>query len=133
LADGMPTPSMVAVFLGGATGTIARAGIAAVTPASSGWSWSTIAVNVLGAGITGFTVAYWGRRPPSSPRARPLVVGGFAGGLTTFSTFLLDVDRLVRAGRFDVAVLFFATCALGGGAAFQVGRNLGSGIVKWSP
>lgn len=51
----------------------------------------TLSANLIGAYIIGFTIAYFSQIPQISPEARLLMITGFCGGLTTFSTFSAEV------------------------------------------
>jgi CrcB protein len=54
-----------------------------------------------------------------------IVAGGVIGSFTTFSTWILDADRLGRAGRADLAWLNIGLSLLAGFAAVAVGHWLG--------
>jgi CrcB protein len=60
----------------------------------------TLAANLLGGFLVGVAVAYLNRHPSLPPETRLLVVTGFMGGLTTFSTFSSEVVSLVERGEF---------------------------------
>ncbi len=51
----------------------------------------TLSANLIGAYIIGFAIAYFSHVPQLSPEARLLIITGFCGGLTTFSTFSAEV------------------------------------------
>ncbi|AKR43968.1 fluoride efflux transporter CrcB [Methylophilus sp. TWE2] len=51
----------------------------------------TLSANLIGAYIIGFAIAYFSQLPQLSPEARLLIITGFCGGLTTFSTFSAEV------------------------------------------
>ncbi|WP_124553560.1 fluoride efflux transporter CrcB [Methylophilus methylotrophus] len=51
----------------------------------------TLSANLIGAYIIGFAIAYFSQVPQLSPEARLLIITGFCGGLTTFSTFSAEV------------------------------------------
>ncbi|HVO54244.1 MAG TPA: fluoride efflux transporter CrcB [Solirubrobacterales bacterium] len=57
-----------------------------------------------------------------------IVAGGAIGSFTTFSTWILDADRLGRAGRADLAWLNIGLSLLAGFAAVALGHWLGSGF-----
>jgi CrcB protein len=100
-------PVLLAVGGGGFVGAVARYLI-------SGWlhrhqagpiPWGTLAVNVLGCAAIGFLmelalVAEW-----FSPRMRQVVVVGFLGSLTTFSTFGYETVALVEKGAWKLGLL----------------------------
>ncbi|PPD12764.1 MAG: fluoride efflux transporter CrcB [Methylophilus methylotrophus] len=51
----------------------------------------TLSANLIGAYIIGVAIAYFSQVPQLSPEARLLIITGFCGGLTTFSTFSAEV------------------------------------------
>lgn len=59
----------------------------------------TLAANLLGGYLIGLAVAFFASHPSLPPEWRLLVVTGFLGGLTTFSTFSAEVVTQLMAGR----------------------------------
>jgi CrcB protein len=59
----------------------------------------TLAANLLGGYLIGLAVAFFAGHPNLSPLWRLLVITGFLGGLTTFSTFSAEVTTLIQQGR----------------------------------
>ena len=59
----------------------------------------TLTANLIGGYIIGLAVAYFAQAPNIAPEWRLLIVTGFCGGLTTFSTFSAEVVTLLQAGR----------------------------------
>ena len=55
----------------------------------------TLAANLIGGFLVGVAVAYFNRHPHLAPEVRLLVITGFMGGLTTFSTFSSEVVGLI--------------------------------------
>ena len=93
-----------------------------------GLPWPLVLVNLVGCALLGVVL---GRGADS--RVRLLVGTGFCGGLTTFSTFAVEVAEALRAsdasGAFGYAVL-----SVGGGlATFQLGRMTGRAILRGRP
>src|SRR5262245_54278308 len=56
----------------------------------------TLAANLIGGYIIGLAVAFFGLYSALSPEWRLLVITGFCGGLTTFSTFSAEVVTLLQ-------------------------------------
>ena len=73
----------------------------------------TLAANLIGGYVVGVAVAFFGTYTAVAPEWRLLVITGFCGGLTTFSTFSAEVVTLMQQGR--------ALWALGAAAAHLAG------------
>jgi fluoride exporter len=109
---------LIAVALGGAAGTLLRAEVAeTLPPSSTGFPWGILLVNLVGCAVVGFVMVAALERVAPSRYFRPLVGTGFCGGLTTFSTFVVQVDLLVRAGHVPTALWYVMASLLGGLAA----------------
>ncbi len=59
----------------------------------------TLASNLIGAYVIGLGVAFFAGYPAMPAEWRLLIVTGFCGGLTTFSTFSAELVTLLRDGR----------------------------------
>jgi fluoride exporter len=94
------------------------------TPPS--WPWITFAVNLLGAFLLGYFVTRLQERLPITAYRRPLLGTGICGGLTTFSTFQLELLRMLDHGDVLLAVLYVAGSSLAG----LVGVVLGTALVR---
>jgi CrcB protein len=91
----------------------------------------TLAANLIGGYLIGVAMALFANHPGLSPEWRLLVVTGFLGGLTTFSTFSAEVVTLIQQGRVlwaaaAIAVHVFGSVAmtlLGLASATFLGRT----------
>jgi CrcB protein len=108
---------LLAIFLGGAAGGLARAVLEREWPADGrSWPWVTFAVNAAGTAVLAFVVARLdGRR-----YARPLVGVGFCGALTTFSTMQLEALELAHRHHVVLA-LAYAAGSVGAGLLVAFG------------
>lgn len=68
----------------------------------------TLAANLIGGYIIGVALGYFAQAPGIAPEWRLLIITGFCGGLTTFSTFSAEVTTLLQAGRLGMAVAAIA-------------------------
>jgi CrcB protein len=101
--------SIAAISLGAALGALLRwalgvwlnAWFPAVPP-------GTLAANLIGGYLVGIAVAVFADRPDLAPEWRLLIITGFLGGLTTFSTFSAEVMLLLQQQR-----LLWASAAVG--------------------
>jgi len=65
-----------------------------------GWlPWGTLAVNLIGGYLVGLAIAGFTALPDIDPAWRLVVVTGFLGSLTTFSSFSAEVVGMMVAGR----------------------------------
>lgn len=64
----------------------------------------TLAANLIGGYLIGMALAIFTQHPGLAPEWRLLVITGFLGGLTTFSTFSAEVTVLIQEGRILWAV-----------------------------
>lgn len=95
---------IVAICVGASAGALLRWGLGlrfnALLPAVP---LGTLAANLLGGYIVGAAVAFFAAFSALSPEWRLLVITGFCGGLTTFSTFSAEVTSLLQQGRLALA------------------------------
>jgi CrcB protein len=112
---------LAAIFAGGTVGALARVGLAQAFPhAPAAWPWPTLAANLLGACLLGWTVA----RLPRASYGRPFVGIGVCGALTTFATLQLELLRMLDAGRWALALAYAAVSLAGGVGAVRLGFAL---------
>lgn len=92
--------SVVAVAVGAAFGALLRWWLStklnAIFPTIPP---GTLASNLIGAYVIGLGVAFFAGYPAMPAEWRLLIVTGFCGGLTTFSTFSAELVTLLRDGR----------------------------------
>ena len=62
--------------------------------------FGTLAANLLGGFLVGVAIAFFQRHPSLPPEARLLVITGFLGALTTFSTFSAEVVGMLQRGDY---------------------------------
>jgi len=114
-----------AVFVGGAVGTLARAGLAELAGGDPArWPWPTFIVNIVGAFLLGYFVTRLLERLPVSSYRRPLLGTGVCGGLTTFSTMQVETIKMLEHGHFGLAVGYTAASIAAGLLAVYVATAL---------
>jgi CrcB protein len=106
---------LAAVFVGGAVGTLARAGLETLAAPDPGrWPWPTFVVNIVGAFLLGYFVTRLLERLPVSSYRRPLLGTGLCGGLTTFSTMQVETVKMLQHGHYGLAVGYTAASIAAG-------------------
>ncbi len=97
--------AFLAVFGGAGCGACLRwwLGIA-LNPVFPTLPLGTLAANLLGGYLIGVAVAYFSVNTSLPPEARLLVITGFMGALTTFSTFSAEVVTLIARDQFGWAI-----------------------------
>jgi CrcB protein len=119
--------AVLAVAVGGGVGALARwmlsyqlnAYFPAIPP-------GTLAANIIGGYIVGFAIAFFASRPDIAPEWRLLIITGFCGGLTTFSTFSAEVVMLIQQGEISKMTIAI-TLHLAGSLAATI-----LGIASWT-
>lgn len=119
------------VFLGGGLGSAARfvtdATLTAWWPAMAArFPIGTLTVNVVGCGLFGLVCGCHGGLAALSDVRRLLLLTGFMGGFTTFSTFGNDTVRLLTAGTVGLAILNVALSVAAGLLALWGGLTCGA-------
>lgn len=76
--------------------------------------WGTFLVNLFGCLLIGIIYAASEKSAALSPQTRLLLITGFCGGFTTFSTFAFENMSLLRSGDFlYFSIYIVASVALG--------------------
>jgi fluoride exporter len=90
----------------------------------------TLAANLVGGYLVGVAVAVFSIEVSLAPEWRLLVITGFLGGLTTFSTFSAEVTSLLLGGRFAWAGAMISAHLLGSLAMTLLGMGSVAGLRK---
>ncbi len=95
------------VAAGGALGAMARFW---VYNATAIWghkpAWATFGINASGAFLIGVAFVLLTERGTSQPELRSLIVVGFLGAFTTYSTYSLDALQLLEQGQVSAAAIY---------------------------
>lgn len=102
-------PVVVMVALGGALGACARYGLALAWPTPpGGFPWATFLTNVIGCAVIGVFMVLITDVWAAHRLVRPFFGTGVLGGFTTFSTYAVDIRKLVDAGRPGLGLAYLA-------------------------
>jgi CrcB protein len=120
--------AFLAIGIGSACGAWLRWGLGLwLNPAMTELPFGTLSANLLGGYLIGLAVAFFTQYPGLSPEWRLMIITGFLGGLTTFSTFSAETVTLLLRGQYawGSAIIF---THLGGSLLMTV---LGIQTFKW--
>ena len=106
--------AILAVSLGAALGALLRWGLGL---GMNHWlptlPLGTLTANLVGGYLIGLALALFAQAPQLPPEWRLLVITGFLGGLTTFSTFSAEVVGAMQHGRLAWAAATISLHVLG--------------------
>ena len=122
-------PQVLAVSAGATLGALLRwlAGIW-LNGRWSGFPLGTLAVNCVGGLIIGFVLLVFERS--SNELQRLLVVTGFLGGLTTFSSFSVESLIMLQRGELGLALLHTLAHVLGALGCAALGFRLAQSVLS---
>ncbi len=108
--DGRADPRVLAaISLGAMPGAAARYGMSRLITVPVGrFPWATFWTNVSGAFVLGLLLVLLIERFPPTRYARAFAGTGFLGAYTTFSTFSVEADLLVKDGHPTTAAFYVA-------------------------
>ena len=113
---------LAAVAAGALPGGAARYGLAqAITVPAGHFPWATFWTNVSGSFVLGFLLVLFLERYPPARYARAFAGTGFCGAYTTFSTFSVETDLLVKDGHVALALAYVVASLVVGIAAAGAG------------
>ncbi len=120
--------AFIAVGIGAAIGAWLRWGLGLwLNPVLPELPLGTLSANLVGGYLIGIAVAFFMQHPGLSPEWRLLIITGFLGGLTTFSTFSAETVTLLARGQYAWSLAIIAA-HLGGSLLMTV---LGMQTMKW--
>jgi CrcB protein len=120
------------IAAGGAVGAAARSlhGLGWPTPAG-GFPASTLTINVVGCGLIGILMVLVTDVFTRQRLLRPFLGTGVLGGFTTFSTYAVDIQRLVSAGYAVTGLLYLAATVVGALLAVRCTVSATRALITW--
>ena len=95
----------IAICIGACVGALARWRLGLWLNNPHGMiPWGTLAANLLGGYLVGVCVATFQSLPQMDPLWRLLLITGFLGALTTFSTFSAEIIAMLENERYAMAL-----------------------------
>ena len=118
--------TILLVGSGGFIGSVIRYYISKIIQDSSFASFpaGTLSVNIIGSLIIGFLIGLALKNPSFSLEWRLILMVGFCGGFTTFSTFTSENLKLIQDGQFFFVLLYTGLSILLGFLAVYFGYTL---------
>lgn len=106
--------ALLFVGIGGGAGSILRYLVSVFfTRLLPGYfPWGTFVVNAAGCLLIGFLLGLFEKEKLATAELRFLLVTGFCGGFTTFSTFASENISLFQSGNTAVALLYIGSSVL---------------------
>ena len=127
----VPLDVLAVIAVGGVVGAEARYGAGLLLPHASGaFPWSTLLVNALGCLLIGGLMVVLTETTAPHRLARPFLGVGVLGGFTTFSTYAVDVQRLVLADRPASAVSYLVGTLVAALVAVWLGATATRGLLR---
>ena len=104
---------VLAICMGASLGALARWGLGLWLTPGGLIPWGTLTSNLIGGYLIGLCIAVFQAMPQLDPVWRLLLITGFLGGLTTFSSFSAEVVAFLMAERYALAMGTAALHVLG--------------------
>ena len=116
---------VLALLLAGAAGTFSRYALHLLVNQwlGSTFPYGILTVNLLGCFLFGLVAQLYGDQ--SDHPTRFILLTGFMGAFTTFSTFSWDSFTMLRQGNYSTAILHVGVQVLGGLVVLAAGVQLG--------
>jgi fluoride exporter len=116
---------LIAIAMGGALGALGRYWVSGLLSNASGrFPLGTLVCNVAGSLLMGVLFVLVLEKARLSPEMRPLLMVGFLGAFTTFSTFALESVVMLQAGHVMSALIYVSLSVILCLAALYVGMSL---------
>ncbi len=102
--------TLILIAIGGGIGSILRylTSVTATKYFPGLFPWGTLIVNVLGCFVIGILIGLFDRQQMPNQDFKYLLITGFCGGFTTFSTFAAENINLFQSGNYLAAFSYTA-------------------------
>lgn len=117
----------LSVAAGSAVGGCLRYGIGLMLGNTS-LPYATLLCNCVGSFLIGFVSSFVLQKLGSDEFIKPLIVTGFLGGFTTFSTFSLDTLKLLQSDQLFYSISYVLISVVAGLLLVFVGFRLGDAL-----
>ncbi|MER8007118.1 fluoride efflux transporter CrcB [Streptomyces sp. NPDC094149] len=125
-------PVLAVVALGGALGASARYALTLAWPTPAGhFPWATFWTNVVGCAVIGVFMVVITDVWAAHRLVRPFFGTGVLGGFTTFSTYAVDIQKLVDAGHPATGLAYLAATLLAALTAVWLAVTAARRVLKW--
>ncbi|WP_427892752.1 fluoride efflux transporter FluC [Kribbella sp. GL6] len=126
-------PAVLGVIAaGGALGATARylIGLGWPTPVG-GFPVNTFVINIVGCGLIGILMVLVTDVFTQQRLVRPFLGTGVLGGFTTFSTYAVDIEKLVTGDHAGTALLYLAATIVGALLAVRCTVSATRALITW--
>ncbi|MFD4523590.1 fluoride efflux transporter CrcB [Streptomyces sp. NPDC058470] len=125
-------PVVATVALGGAIGATARYAVSLLWPSpAGGFPWTTFWVNVVGCAVIGVFMVAVTEVWAVHRLVRPFFGTGVLGGFTTFSTYAVDIQKLLDEGNPATGLAYLAATLLAALAAVWLAMVASRRALVW--
>ena len=91
---------ILAIAVGSTAGGLLRWALSLrLNPGTAALPLGTLASNLIAGYVVGLAIAWFAQAPGIAPEWRLVVITGFCGGLSTFSTFSAEVVAALQRGQ----------------------------------
>ncbi|OKJ31331.1 CrcB protein [Streptomyces sp. CB01580] len=125
-------PVVAVVAVGGAVGATARYGASLLWPTATGaFPWTTLTVNAVGCAVIGVFMVVITDVWAAHRLVRPFFGTGVLGGFTTFSTYAVDIQRLVDGRETRTGLAYLALTPVIALTAVWLAVALTRRVITW--